>query len=80
MLFKIKMDSKGNIKHFKARVVTKGYTQKKKIKKKYIFSPLSSKDSFRIIMVLVAHYNLKLHHMDIKIAFLDGDLCKEVYI
>jgi hypothetical protein len=39
-----------------------------------IFSHVSSKDSFRIIMVLVAHYNLELHQMDVKTIFLNGNL------
>jgi hypothetical protein len=44
------------------------------------FSPVSSKDSFRIIMTLVAYYNLELHQMDVKTAFLNGDLYENVYM
>ena len=36
------------------------------------------KDSFRIIMTLVAHFDLKLHQMNIKTAFLNGDIEKEI--
>ena len=39
-----------------------------------VFSPLSCKDSFRIIMVLMAYYDLELHQMDVKTAFRNGDL------
>jgi len=42
--------------------------------------PVSKKDSFIIIMALVAHYDLELHQMDVKTAFLNGDLEKDVYI
>ena len=42
--------------------------------------PVSKKDSFRIIMALVAHYSLELHQMDVKIAFLNGDLEEDVYM
>jgi len=38
------------------------------------FSPVSCKESFRIIMALVAHYDLELHQIDVKMAFLSGDL------
>jgi hypothetical protein len=38
------------------------------------------KDSFRIVMALVAHFDLELHHMDVKTAFLNGDLHKNVYM
>ena len=44
------------------------------------FSPVSSKDSFRIIMALTTHFNHELHQMDVKTAFLNGDLCEEVYM
>jgi len=43
-------------------------------------SPVSKKNSFRIIMALVAHFDMKLHQMDVKMAFLNGDLEKEVYM
>ena len=39
-----------------------------------VFSPVSCKDSFRIIIALVAHYDLELHQMDVKMTFLNGDL------
>ena len=38
------------------------------------------KASFRIIMALVAHYDLELHQMDVKTMFLNGDLEKNVYM
>ena len=56
-IFKTKQDSKGNVERYKARLVAKGFTQKEGIDYKETFSPVSSKDSFRIIMALVAHYD-----------------------
>ena len=44
------------------------------------FSPVSYKDSFRIIMTLVAHYDLELHQIDVKTTFLNGDLEENVYM
>ena len=38
------------------------------------------KESFRIIMTLVAHYALELHQMDVKIAFLNGDIEETIYM
>jgi hypothetical protein len=60
--------------------MAKGFTQREGIDYNETFSPVSSKDSFRIIMALVAHYNLELHQMDVKTAFLNGDLYENVYM
>ena len=77
-VFKTKRDSHGNLERYKARLVAKGFTQKDDIDYKETFSPVSRKDSFRIIMALVAHYDLELHQMDVKTAFLNGDLEENV--
>ena len=44
------------------------------------FSPVSTKDVFLVIMSLVAHFNLELHQMDVRITFLNGELVKDVYM
>ena len=79
-IFKSKRDSKGDMERYKARPVAKGYTQKKGIDYKETFSPVSSKDSFRTIMTLVAHFDLELHHIDVKTAFLNGDIGETIYM
>jgi hypothetical protein len=60
--------------------VAKDFTQKEGIDYNETFSPVSSKDSFRIIMALVAYYNLELHQTDVKTAFLNGYLYENVYM
>jgi hypothetical protein len=58
----------------------KGFTQREGIDYNETFSLVSCKDSFRIIIVLVAHYDLELHQMDVKTVFLNGDLEENVYM
>jgi len=79
-IFKTKRDSKGNVERYKARLVAKGFTQKEGIDFKETFSPVSTKDSFRTIMALVAHFDLELHQMDVKTAFLNGDIDEIIYM
>jgi Reverse transcriptase (RNA-dependent DNA polymerase) len=73
-IFRTKNDSKGNVKRYKARLVTKRFTQKEDIDFTETFSPVSTKDSFRIIMALVAYFDLELHQMDVKTVFLNYDI------
>ena len=80
LIFKVKRDSKGNMERYKLRLVAKGFMQKKGINDKETLSPVSSKDSFRFIMGLVAHFNLELHHMDIKTLFLKGNIDEKIYM
>jgi hypothetical protein len=58
----------------------KGFTQREGIDYNETFSPVSTKDSFRTIMALTAHYDSKLHQMDVKTAFLNGDLEENMYM
>lgn len=79
-VFKTKRDSKGNIEWHKAWLVAKGFTQKECLYYTETFSPVSTKDSFRIIIVFAAQFNLKLHQMDVKTAFLNGSLDETIYM
>ncbi|KAL6335669.1 hypothetical protein AAG906_032854 [Vitis piasezkii] len=65
---------------YKARLVAKGNTQREGIDFIETFSLVSTKDSFRLIMALVAHFDLELHQMDVKTTFLNGDLSEEAYM
>jgi hypothetical protein len=60
--------------------VAKGFTQREEVDYNETFSPVSCKDSFIIIMALVAHFDLELHQMDAKTAFLNGYLEEKVYM
>ena len=65
---------------YKDHLVAKGFTLKEDTDYKETFSPISSKDSFRTIMALVAHFDLELHQMDVKTVFLNGDIEETIYM
>jgi len=77
-VFKTKRDSKGNVEGYKAHLVTKGFTQREGINYKETFSPIFMKYSFRIIMALMAHFDLELYQMDVKIVFLNDRIEEEI--
>jgi hypothetical protein len=57
-VYKTKYDSNGNVEKYKARLVAKGFTQREGVYYNETFSSVSCKDSFRIIMALVVHFDL----------------------
>ena len=79
-VFKIKEFLNGSIERFKARLVAKDFMQKKGVDFKEILSLISTNDSFRIIMALIAHFDLEFHQMDVKTTFLNGDVSETVYM
>ena len=79
-IFKTKRDSKDNTERYKARLVAKDFSQHEGIDYNETFSLVSLKDSFRIIMALVAHFDLKLHQMGVKTTFLNGEIDETIYM
>ncbi|KAH9648506.1 Integrase catalytic domain-containing protein [Citrus sinensis] len=68
------------VERYKAKLVAKGFSQREGIDYTETDSLVFTKDSFRIIMALVAHFNLELHQMDVKTTFLNGSLSEDVYM
>ena len=58
--------------------MAKGYSQREGINFKETFSLMSTKDSLPIIMAIVAHIDMKLHQMDVRITFLNRDFIGDV--
>ncbi|CAA7041690.1 unnamed protein product [Microthlaspi erraticum] len=65
---------------FKARVVARGFTQREGIDYDEVFAPVVKHISIKILMFLVVQENLELEQMDVKTAFLHGDIDRELYI
>jgi hypothetical protein len=79
-VFKLKHDEQGEIVRHKARLVAKGYVQKQGVNFEDVFAPVARMESVRVLLILAAHHNWTVHHMDVKSAFLKGELAEEVYV
>ncbi|CAL1354730.1 unnamed protein product [Linum trigynum] len=79
-VFKIKHDEHNRQPRFKARLVVKGFSQRKGIDFDEIFSPVVKMTSIRTVLGLATSLNLEVEQMDVKTAFLHGDLEEEIYM
>ena len=59
---------------FKVRLVAKGFKQKADLDFFDTFSPVTRITSIRLLIAIAAIFDLKIHQMDVKIAFLNGNL------
>ncbi|GJY80270.1 zinc finger, CCHC-type containing protein [Tanacetum coccineum] len=70
----------GTFDKFKARLVIQGFRQKEGIDYFDTYAPVTCFTTIRLLLALAAIHNLVIHQMDVKIAFLNGDLDEEVYM
>jgi hypothetical protein len=79
-VYKVKKDPEGNITKYKARLVAKGYAQREGVDFDEVFAPVARIETVRLLLALAAQNGWQVHHMDVKSAFLNGDLKEEVYV
>lgn len=65
---------------FKAHLVVKGFEQREDIDFNEVFSPVVRHTSIRVMLAIVALFDLELEQLDVKTAFLHGDLDEEIYM
>ncbi|GKB06642.1 retrovirus-related pol polyprotein from transposon TNT 1-94 [Tanacetum coccineum] len=79
-IYKVKLDELGGILKNKARLVARGYRQEEGIDFEESFAPVARLEAIRIFLVFAAHMNMVVYQMDMKTAFLNGNLREEVYV
>lgn len=79
-IYKIKRDANGNIVKHKARIVAKGYVQKQGVDLDEVYAPVTRIEIIRLLLALSAKENWQVRHLDVKTAFLNGDIKEEVYV
>jgi hypothetical protein len=79
-VFRTKRDATGNISKYKARLVAKGYVQQLGMDFDEVFTPVARLESVRLLLAYAAGQGWPIHHMDVKSAFLNGELQEVVYV
>ncbi|GJU13131.1 retrovirus-related pol polyprotein from transposon TNT 1-94 [Tanacetum coccineum] len=79
-IYKVKIDEFGGVLKHKAKLVAQGFRQEKGIDFKESFAPVARIEAIRIFIANAAHKNIKIFKMDVKMAFLNGELKEEVYV
>ncbi|CAG4919528.1 unnamed protein product [Colias eurytheme] len=79
-IFTIKNDEFGNPLKYKARLVARGFSQKYLVDYDETFAPVARISTFRFIIAFSNQHGLLVHQMDVKTAFLNGELKEEIYM
>ncbi|GKB02606.1 retrovirus-related pol polyprotein from transposon TNT 1-94, partial [Tanacetum coccineum] len=79
-IYKVKLHELGGILKNKARLVARGYRQDDGINFEESFAPVARLEAIRILLAFAAHMNMVVYQMDVKTAFLNGNLQEEVYV
>ena len=65
---------------FKAILVAKGYSQQEGIDFEETYAPVAKLNTIRLLVTLATKHNQRIHQLDVKYSFLNGDLKEEVYL
>eukprot|EP00253_Pinus_taeda_P020809 PITA_20809 len=79
-VYRTKYGPDGKVDKHKARLVAKGFSQVEGIDYTENFSPVAKMNSDRLVLSLAASFKWEVHQMDVKSAFLHGDLHEEIYM
>lgn len=79
-VYKRKLKENGEVDKYKARLVAKGYKQEFGVDYKEVFAPVARHDTIKLMIALAAQHSQPIFQLDVKSAFLHGDLQEQVFI
>ncbi len=79
-VFKKKIDSDGKVETYKARLVVKGFRQRQGIDYEETFSLVAMHKYIRILLEIAAYYDYEIWQMDVKMAFLNGNIKENIFM
>jgi len=79
-VYKIKRDAQGNVERYKSRLMTKGFLHKQGVNFEEVYALMNKHTTLRALLSFVAQQDLELHQLDVKTAFLHGELEEEIYM
>ena len=79
-IFKTKLNENGEVEKYKARLVAKGYSQQYGVDYTEVFAPVARWDTIRMVIALAAQKGWNVYQLDVKSAFLHGELNEEVFV
>lgn len=79
-IYKTKQDEHGEVIKYKARLVAKGYFQREGVDYSEVYAPVARLDTVRTIIALAAHKKWRIYQLDVKSAFLHGNLDEKVFV
>lgn len=74
----MKYKADGTLDKYKAWLVAKGFSWREGIAYEDTFAPIAKMSAIELVLAIAAQYGWKVHQMDMKSAFLNGDLEEEV--
>ena len=80
LIYKMKHAADGSVEKYKVRFVARGFSQVEGIDYEETFAPVARYTSMCTINALAASMGWRLHQMDVKTTFLNGEIEEEVYI
>lgn len=79
-VYKTKFNENGEVDKHKARLVVKGYSQQHGVDYTEVFAPVARMETIRLVVALAAQKGWAIYQLDVKSAFLYGELNEEVFV